>query len=594
MECGQAAPAVGIALGQAWADLDEVGSAGRHSPLQDSSQDLGFGNSTETVLDLRDSATNGQYQVFAHSNNAEPATPSMPAAYMGTQEGLQRASDELIVDLEQLLQALLLAQGLLEDQEVGPEGLGAGIRAQTPNEAQAAPTLREMRRAGPLATLSEDAQTTLLGGTLFEYCHTGTTPQAMASPLRGQSRQCLRRPGTSCGYKAGGGVNDSCDQGATRGNAMDCSADLLPVSPSASFALPPLAELLRLSLDRLLQPSARDSSGTAAPNGPSLGDSFADSADVSVLDSARSGAFSAPTMPATPGSMRSAEVSCIQLRPASAASATSGSMSVSSRGLLPPMLAPDTSTAQAESVVSPASASSITASGGDLSRPVIGIVRGSPGQLVDMEYDEEADETMPANFDDDGVVSVAGFDSPTSGTPSRSTSSWRPRRLQLGSRLRTAEPDALDETTSIWGFGDTARGSPSSGRSASVPDSARTVLGETLSLEGGLDGGLSTVLHRLALENLSLDDSLTRSVRRVLQLGTVLTGQRLSDEEICALPKVRFEAKEQQNCAICLEAYKEGELLTALRCAHFYHVDCLARWFQRSTQCPLCRDDCGT
>mmetsp|Transcript_41461 Transcript_41461/g.105629 ORF Transcript_41461/g.105629 Transcript_41461/m.105629 type:complete len:81 (+) Transcript_41461:318-560(+) len=75
----------------------------------------------------------------------------------------------------------------------------------------------------------------------------------------------------------------------------------------------------------------------------------------------------------------------------------------------------------------------------------------------------------------------------------------------------------------------------------------------------------------------------------MLQLGSVLAGHRLTDEEIRALPKVRFEAIEQQSCSICLETYQKGELLTALHCSHFFHVDCLARWFQNSTQCPLCR-----
>lgn len=116
----------------------------------------------------------------------------------------------------------------------------------------------------------------------------------------------------------------------------------------------------------------------------------------------------------------------------------------------------------------------------------------------------------------------------------------------------------------------------------------RTLLGETVSPEGGLDGGLIGVLRRIAA-GASLNESLLRTVHRVLQLGTLLSGHRLSDEDIQNLPKVRFEQAEEQNCAICLEAYETGELLTALPCSHFFHVDCLARWLQRASQCPLCR-----
>merc|ERR1719469_1253813 len=121
--------------------------------------------------------------------------------------------------------------------------------------------------------------------------------------------------------------------------------------------------------------------------------------------------------------------------------------------------------------------------------------------------------------------------------------------------------------------------------------SARTLLGETLTQEG-LDGGLVDVLHRLAFEDFDLDESISRSVRRVFQLGTVLTGQRLSDEEIWSLPKVGFDQKEQQSCSICLEVYQQCELLNRLRCGHFFHVECLTRWMQQATQCPLCRDYC--
>jgi len=118
-------------------------------------------------------------------------------------------------------------------------------------------------------------------------------------------------------------------------------------------------------------------------------------------------------------------------------------------------------------------------------------------------------------------------------------------------------------------------------------------LNSELTPEGGLDGGLVALLRRLALggsyEASELSDSFGRSINRLLQLGTCLSGKRLSEEQIRALPKVRFEQKEEQSCAICLEAYQTGDLLTALPCAHFFHVDCVTRWLSQS---PLCRAQC--
>lgn len=210
--------------------------------------------------------------------------------------------------------------------------------------------------------------------------------------------------------------------------------------------------------------------------------------------------------------------------------------------------------------------------------------------------------TLSEEDEDEGVATIDGFDSPRSGgsSPSGTSRDWEavmPLNVGIGRFGSGVAADILDETASVWGFGDTMRSNMSTARSnrsesLSVQQSARTVgtaLENTLSLEGGLDGGFASVLNRLAAESFALDESLSRSVRRVLQLGTVLTGQRLSDEEIQALPQVSFEASGQQSCTICLEAYHSAELLTSLSCGHFFHVDCLARWFQRSTQCPLCR-----
>jgi len=128
---------------------------------------------------------------------------------------------------------------------------------------------------------------------------------------------------------------------------------------------------------------------------------------------------------------------------------------------------------------------------------------------------------------------------------------------------------------------------------------ARTVLGETSvsalgqalgneQADGAVTANVRGLLRQLAGES-DLDETFVESARRILQLGAVANGERLSEEEIQKLPKARFEEVEQQTCSICLEGYLQGEILTALRCKHFFHTSCVTRWFQRSTQCPLCR-----
>lgn len=188
-----------------------------------------------------------------------------------------------------------------------------------------------------------------------------------------------------------------------------------------------------------------------------------------------------------------------------------------------------------------------------------------------LDHAESVSE-VDSDREEEGVVSVVAVDTPRS---MRSQYSITPDQTFL-------------EETSVAGLGDTIQSSSSGSSSFEAQQrSLRTGL-DTLSLEG-LDGGLVALLNRLSFDISSLDESLSNSMRTVMQIGTVLTGQHLSDDEISALPKVRFDQTEQQNCAICLEPYQRGELLTSLSCHHFFHVDCLAGWFRRSAQCPLCR-----
>lgn len=148
---------------------------------------------------------------------------------------------------------------------------------------------------------------------------------------------------------------------------------------------------------------------------------------------------------------------------------------------------------------------------------------------------------------------------------------------------------------SLWS---TAR---SEARSDGFWRTARTVFGDTTAMsflggerpphddeDGTVNAHVRDMLRQLAGDG-ELDEGLAQSARRMVQLGAVASGQRLSDEEIQSLPKVKFEQVEQQTCSICLEIYQQGEMLTALRCAHFFHTSCVTRWFHRSTQCPLCR-----
>ena len=44
-----------------------------------------------------------------------------------------------------------------------------------------------------------------------------------------------------------------------------------------------------------------------------------------------------------------------------------------------------------------------------------------------------------------------------------------------------------------------------------------------------------------------------------------------------------------QDCAVCLEAPQPGEVVRTLGCLHAFHKDCIDKWLQRSTTCPVCK-----
>ncbi|VFR02925.1 unnamed protein product [Cuscuta campestris] len=70
-------------------------------------------------------------------------------------------------------------------------------------------------------------------------------------------------------------------------------------------------------------------------------------------------------------------------------------------------------------------------------------------------------------------------------------------------------------------------------------------------------------------------------------------GPGLSEDEVAALEKQRFAGEEEEapSCAVCLEEYMEGDVITPLSssCSHKFHNACIAKWLRRKRTCPVCR-----
>lgn len=48
-------------------------------------------------------------------------------------------------------------------------------------------------------------------------------------------------------------------------------------------------------------------------------------------------------------------------------------------------------------------------------------------------------------------------------------------------------------------------------------------------------------------------------------------------------------AKADDECSICYNTYSNNESTGGLKCGHYYHTQCILRWLETSTTCPLCR-----
>lgn len=56
------------------------------------------------------------------------------------------------------------------------------------------------------------------------------------------------------------------------------------------------------------------------------------------------------------------------------------------------------------------------------------------------------------------------------------------------------------------------------------------------------------------------------------------------------------EYEESLECVICLEELKEEskenkEYIISLKCSHFFHYECIEKWYKKNPTCPICRNN---
>lgn len=68
----------------------------------------------------------------------------------------------------------------------------------------------------------------------------------------------------------------------------------------------------------------------------------------------------------------------------------------------------------------------------------------------------------------------------------------------------------------------------------------------------------------------------------------------LSERDISRLETRQLDSDTpEEYCPVCLEEFKEGEIVTALSpCLHKFHNVCISRWLRENRTCPVCRSTC--
>jgi len=116
-------------------------------------------------------------------------------------------------------------------------------------------------------------------------------------------------------------------------------------------------------------------------------------------------------------------------------------------------------------------------------------------------------------------------------------------------------------------------------------------------LAGGFTGGggghFPFVMHNggggAPLDPTNLDAFLTQFLN---QMGENSGPAPAPETRINSIPTIKItseQARDNLQCAICMDDFKENDEAKRLPCSHHFHQDCISRWLRLHGTCPTCR-----
>ena len=59
---------------------------------------------------------------------------------------------------------------------------------------------------------------------------------------------------------------------------------------------------------------------------------------------------------------------------------------------------------------------------------------------------------------------------------------------------------------------------------------------------------------------------------------------KIKDIQECIVDNEKYN----NECIICLKNFKDNEIVSLIKCGHYYHTECIYTLFERKKTCPLC------
>ncbi|KAJ7549190.1 hypothetical protein O6H91_07G044700 [Diphasiastrum complanatum] len=118
------------------------------------------------------------------------------------------------------------------------------------------------------------------------------------------------------------------------------------------------------------------------------------------------------------------------------------------------------------------------------------------------------------------------------------------------------------------------------------------IFGATLGILYDGTGGESPHRHERAIESLTDRNSEVTIAAPEIELQRIRTSENNVDGVLSALDawgsEVQYGLNEDE-CCICLCAFRSGEKVFQLLCNHQYHRVCIENWRRIDPRCPLCK-----